>query len=366
MLGLMPTAFAQRGIEFTGRWTGPTDAPIASYGGSAVVLKFKGSTSVTADLTIGPGDPEGDPANKVWIAVSVDGGVPQRRGLARGPHNGYHIIDGISLGPHTVEVRDDSEPDFGSLQFANARLEARGTWAEIQDSRSIIEVIDDSGATGLCVLGPQSPAGHVTLFTSEWESQALSWPGLLESSLAAIGRPAIVVDLALTGSDTRSEAETYDLAAPRAFPPFDKQKFATYSDSRHASLILLLGGSNDRSFGGDIATGSPVTPDNLSPFQRGVYDQIAKIVALNPKAKIGLLHYDDPIVPDWTPAYLQVLGLLSKDIRQRVYSLGVKDSPSDWTACAASPDGHPNLAMHAAFAAQITQWIIANGLLAKP
>jgi len=353
------------GVEFVGRWSGPPEAPLATYGGSTVVLKFKASSSITADLTVGNLNPK-DPGSKLWVTVSVDGGTPQRIALAAGPHPGFTLADGLSSGLHTIELRDDNEPTFGYIQFAHPTLAPGAVWQPIDDNRPIIELIDDSGATGLCVLGPQSPAAHVPLFTSAWESQSLSFPALLESYLAALGNPAIVVDLALSGSNTRSEADTYDLAAPKAPPDYAKAIFHTYPGNRHASLVLLLGGSNDHNFGGALATGSPATYANLSPFQRGIYDQITKIDANNPGAEIVLLNYIDPIVPDWKPAYLQVQSLLPTSVQQRILFFGIKDSPIDWTACAPSPHGHPNLAMHATFAAQLAQWMLNQNLIPKP
>jgi hypothetical protein len=347
------------GIEYVGRWTGPDGAHIATYGGSAVLLKFRNSSSVRLDLTTGAPSTNVDVGGKLYIRVIVDGGAPQRVGLARGAHPGYLLANGLSAGTHLVEVRYDQEPEFGALQVGHASLDQGGIWEKLRDTRPIIEVIEDSDATGVCVLGPTNPSTPQRLFTSAWSSQLLSWPALLESSLTAMGHPTTVVDLALSGSTAASEAETYDQAAPR----WDQSKFTAYSGGRHASLVLFWGGSNDKNVGGELASGIPVTYATLSPFERGIYDQIMKVVAQNPQAGLGLLEYLDPNVPHWTSAYMQIKGLLPPDIQQRLHFLAVKDDPEHFNACDASPNGHPDLATQESWTAQILQWIGTEGLL---
>ena len=49
---------------------------------------------------------------------------------------------------------------------------------------------------------------------SQWASQSLSWVRLLEAELAGVGHPVDMVDLAISGSKTGSEAKSYDLTAP--------------------------------------------------------------------------------------------------------------------------------------------------------
>jgi hypothetical protein len=351
-------ASAAEGVKFVGRWAGSADAPVATYGGSTVLLSFARSSRVTADLTVA-GTVTWVPAAKLYIAVSIDGGAPRRMGLDRGSNRAVVLASGLSPGAHVVAVRDDGEPYFGSLQFANPTLEAGGTWVKISSDRPIIEIIGDSDATGICVLGPQSPALPALLFTSAWASQTLSWPGLLEASLAALGHPADVVDLAISGSNTTTEAATYDQAAPF----YNKSAFVEYAGHRHTSLAILWGGVNDHKHGGDLATGSPVAYTNLSPFERGIYDQMTKIFARNPEARIVLLDYIDPAVPDWEPAYAQVKNLFSATQQKQMYSLAVNDPPKVSDACDIDPSGHPNLSMHATWAAQILRWMMANALV---
>ena len=352
------TAAAAEGVEFAGRWGGLAGAPVATYGGSSVLLSFEKSSFVAADFTVA-GTVPWVAESKLYIAVSVDGGVPERIGLARGQNQGVVLASGLSSAVHVVTVRDDGEPYFGSLQFANPILQSGGSWVKISRDRPIIEVIGDSDATGICVLGPQSPATPAVLYTSAWASQTLSWPGLLEASLAALGHPADVVDLAISGSNTALEASTYDQAAPF----YDKSKFVEYPGHRRTSLAILWGGINDHKHGGELATGSPVTYSNLSAFQRGIYDQIVKIFAHSPEASIALLDYIDPDVPDWKPAYMQLEKLFPAAQQNQMHFLAVYDPPRVSDACDVDPDGHPNLSMHATYAAQILTWMIANHLV---
>ena len=64
---------------------------------------------------------------------------------------------------HVVAVRKEGEPKFGTLQFANPKLDAGGLWQVLPDDRPIVEVIGDSFATGICALGPDSPAASVSI-----------------------------------------------------------------------------------------------------------------------------------------------------------------------------------------------------------
>jgi hypothetical protein len=169
------------------------------------------------------------------------------------------------------------------------------------------------------------------------------------------------VDLAISGSKTSDEAARYDEAAPY----FSNQRFSAYSGNRPISLALLWGGTNDQHHGGDLATGSPVSATNLSPFQRGVYDQITKIFSRSPHARIGLLQYVDPVfgTPDWKPAYMQVESLFPEIKRKQMFLLAVYDPPGASNACDVDPKGHPSAAMHEAWATQIFSWLVANNLL---
>lgn len=350
------------GIEYVGRWAGTENARVATYGGSAVLYKFRGSSSLRVDLTARTAENPGDVGAKLYIRVIVDGGAPARVGLDRGEHPGYVLADGLSKGTHLVELRYDQEPSFGALQVGRASLNHGGAWEKFTDTRPVIEVIEDSDATGICILGPTNPASPVLLQTSAWSSQILSWPALLESGLAAMGRPVIVADLALSGSTAASEAETYDQAAPL----FDQSKFAAYSGGRKASLVLFWGGSNDKGVGGELASDSPVTYANLSPFQRGIYDQIMKVVSQNPQAQLGLLEYSDPNLPRWTPAYMQLKQLLPVDVQRKMHFLVVKDDPEHFNACGEAPNGHPDLTTQTTWTAQILQWLVSENLVPQP
>jgi hypothetical protein len=297
----------------------------------------------------------------LYIAVSVDGGKPVRVGLSRGPHPALVLAAGLSPAVHLVAVRKEGEPHFGALQFANPKLEIGGRWERIVDDRPIVEVIGDSDATGICALGPDSPADAVSIYNSAWASQSASWVALLEAALAGAGHPVDMVDLAISGSTARSEADSYDFTAP----DFSDARFGEYSPPghRHASLVLLWGGANDRHAGGDLAAGAPLTIENLSSFQHGVYRQIEKILARNPGVRILLLSYIDTTIPDWKAAYDQVLSLFNAEQRGRIFFLRVYDPKKKSDACEIDPKGHPNLAMHAAWAAQIFAWMIQPDVL---
>jgi hypothetical protein len=355
--GWAQTSFT--GIEYVGRWAGSEGARMTSYGGSAVLLKFRNSSSVRMDLSAGKPVKDVDAASKLYIRVIVDGGAPERIGLERSAHPGFVLAENLTKGVHTVEVRYDQEPLFGSLLVGHATLEAGGTWEPFTDTRPIIEVIEDSDATGICDLGPTNTAKPANLVTSAWSSQQLSWPALLESHLAALDKPAIVADLALSGSTATSEAETYDQAAPL----WSDDKFTSYPGGRHAAVVLFWGGSNDKNVGGELASGKPVNVTNLSVFERGIYDQIMKVTAQNPDAQLGLLEYDDPNLPHWRPAYLEIMQLLPEATRSKVHFLAVKDDPANFNACDAAPNGHPNRTTQEYWTAQILNWMLAEKML---
>lgn len=368
VLCLAPAARAQQtGVRFVGRWLppatgstagGPTaSGPTANYAGSAVQLHFRHSSSVSADLNVF--DTKGE--QRLFVSVSVDGGKPVRVGLQRGNHPGVVLAAGLSDGAHLVSLRKEGEPYFGALQFKAPTLDVAGRWLPIDDDRPIIEVIGDSDATGICVLGPDSPQDPVSIRNPEWAAQSLSWPGLLEAGLAAVGHPADVVDLAISGSTTASEADTYDYTAPG----FSSAKFDGYGPPgrKFASVVLLWGGGNDRHGGGDVAVvGNGRLPSRyaeLSAFQRGVFDQVTKIFARNPAAKIVMLDYIDPTLPDWQTAYDQVRSLFSAEQRQRLYFLRVHVLTGKQDACEVDPRGHPNVSLHATWAAQILTWMLS-------
>jgi hypothetical protein len=347
----------QTGVKLVGRWLPPASAPTATYAGSMVVLKFEHSSRISADFNVSNSRGSQD----LFIAVTVDGGKPVRIGLTRGRHPGVVLASGLSSGPHLVAVRKEGEPYFGALQFSNPTLDVAGRWRAIIDDRPIVEVIGDSDATGICALGPDSPADAVSIYNSAWASEALSWVGLLEAGLAAVGHPVDMVDLAVSGSTAESEASSYDYTAPG----FSNERFADYSPpgAEHASVVFMWGGANDRHAGGDIASESPVTYARLSRFQKGVYDQLSKVFARNPDVKVVLLDYIDRTIPDWKAAYEQVQGLFSEGERKRMFFLRVYDPKGKSDACEIDPKGHPNLSMHATWAGQILKWMMSADLL---
>jgi Carbohydrate esterase 2 N-terminal len=344
-----------------GRWAPSCDGPVATWAGSGVRLRFSRSSFVAGDLTVARTISKSPPDGKLYISVSVDGGERTRMGLERGSHPGFVLASGLSAGVHTVDLRDENEPYFGSLQFAHPTLAAGGRWNRIADHPPIVEVIGDSDATGICALGPLSPAAPASLFTSAWASQSASWPALLANKSAALGHPIEIVDLAISGSTTGGEAAKYDQAAPY----YSDQPFSGYSSRRPISLALLWGGVNDHNHGGDLATGVPLSPVNLSPFQRGVYDQLTKIFIRSPHARIVLLDYVDPVFgnPDWKPAYMQIVSLFPEKLRQQIFFLAVNDPPGTSNACDIDPKGHPSPAMHEAWATQIFSWMVSNHLI---
>jgi len=352
-----PVSAQQDGVKLVGRWLPPESAPTATYAGSTVVLSFNHSSSVSADFKVSNSKGGQD----VFIAVSVDGGKPVRMGLSRGEHPGVLLASGLSGGPHVVAVRKEGEPKFGALQFSKPRLDVAGRWQPVAGDRPIIEVIGDSDATGICALGPDSPEDPVSIWNSAWASEAVSWVGLLEADLAAVGHPADVVDLAISGSKTRSEAESYDYTAPG----YSDAKFGEYPPPgrKHASLVFLWGGGNDHRGGGDVASGTgAIAYANLSTFQKGVYDQLTKIFARNPDVKAVLLGYIDPTIPDWKPAYDQVASLFSDDERKRIFFLPVRVPRGKQDACEIDPKGHPNVSLHSTWAAQILTWMLSKDM----
>ncbi|MGA2188939.1 MAG: hypothetical protein ABSH33_10425 [Steroidobacteraceae bacterium] len=350
----------QEGVKLIGRWLAPESAATATYAGSTVILSFKHSSTVSADLKVSKSKGSQD----LFISVSVDGGKPLRMGLARGEHPRVLLASGLSGGPHLVAIRKEGEPAFGALQFSKPTLEVAGRWLPISDDRPIIEVIGDSDATGICALGPDSPEDAVNIWNAQWASEAVSWVGLLEAQLAAVGHPADMVDLAISGSKTASEAESYDLTAPG----YSEAVFGEYSPPgrRHASLVLMWGGGNDRHGGGDVATGGgALTYAALSAFQKGVYDQLTKVFARNPDVRAVLLDYIDPTLPDWKPAYDQVLSLFSGAERERIFFLRVQVPQGRQDACEMDPNGHPNVSLHSTWAAQILSWMLSPDIFPR-
>lgn len=354
LLPAMPASAQQQGVKLVGRWLNPDAAPIATYAGSMVRLSFSHSSSVSADLTVL--DSRGGPY--LYVSISIDGGKAVRMGLARGQHADVVLASGLSAGPHLVTLRKEGEPYFGALQFANPKLDAAGHWQAIVDDNPIVEVLSDSGATGICALGPDSPADRFSIHTSAWASEADSWVGLLEAGLAAVGHPVDMVNLAESGSTTESEAASYDYTAPE----YNDARFAEYSSPgrRHASIALLWGGANDHHGGGDVASGLPVAYGNLSRFQRGVFDQLTKIFARNPAVRVVLLQYIDSTIPQWTTAYEQVRSLFPEAQREHMFLLKIHDPKGQSDACEIDPKGHPNASMHASWAGQILQWMMSQ------
>jgi hypothetical protein len=346
----------QEGVRYVGRWLNAGSAPVATYAGSSVVFSFAQSSKLEADFSVS----HSKGYQPLYIAVTVDGGKPVRMALTRGHHRHVLLAHGLSAGPHEVVVRKEGEPYFGALQMTEPALDIR--WQHQSDDRPIVEVIGDSDATGICALGPDSPDEAVSIYTSAWASETASWVGLLESDLQAVGYPVAMVDLAISGSTTGSEARSYDEAAPG----YSDAKFGEYPPPgrKHASVVLMWGGANDRHAGGDLAAGS-LTYGHLSRFQQGVYDQLTKIFARNPDVKVVLLGYIDPTIPDWKPAYDQVVGMFPPLERSRILFLRVYDPPGESDACEIDPKGHPNLALHTAWAGQILAWMLSKDVMLR-
>jgi len=359
LVSAAPAFAVQQGLKLVGRWVTTPDGVVATYAGSTVVLRFHDSVSVSADIAI---------SNALFgqesvVSVSVDGGKPVRMGLEEGQHPGVVLASNLLRGRHVVTLRKEGEPRFGALHFANPRLEVSGRWDPISDYRPIVEVIGDSDATGICALGPDSPLEDVSINESTWASEADSWVGRLEADLAGVGHPVDMVDLAISGSTAGSEAAAYDDAAPG----FSDAKFDQYSlpGNEHASLVLMWGGGNDRHGGGDLASGKPLTYARLSPFERGIFDQLTKVFARNPDVRVVLLDYIDVSVPDWRPAYGEIESLFTDAERERMFVLPVYVQRGKQDACEIDPKGHPNLSLHDSWAAQILVWMMSPDNLGR-
>ena len=353
-------AAGQEGLKLVGRWLSPDSSPAATYAGSIILFKFKHSSTLSADFKVV--NAKGNQG--LFISVTVDGGSPVRMGLSRGDHPSLILASGLSTGIHLVAVRKEGEPGFGALQFARPKLDVAGRWQAITDDRPIVEVIGDSDATGICALGPVSPGSAVSIWNAAWASESVSWVGLLEAGLAAVGHPVDMVNLAISGSKTESEGDSYDLTAPG----FSHARFGEYSSPgrKNAAVVFLWGGGNDRHGGGELAIGAPpLSYEHLSRFQKGIYIQLLKIFARNPDASVVLLEYTDPTIPDWTAAYQQVQSLFSGEEQKRFFHLRVYDPLGKQDACKIDPKGHPNLALHAAWAGQILQWMISADVLQR-
>jgi hypothetical protein len=358
LLSVCAAAKAQRiGVQLVGRWLVSESGATATYAGSEVLLTFSDSRSVAADFVVSNTQRN---SQDLYIAVSVDGGKRTRWGLSPGVHSGLVLANGLSSGPHVVSIRKEGEPYFGALRFGNPALGPKGKWRDIRDDRPIVEVLGDSDATGICALGPDSPAAAATLFTSAWASESASWVGLLEAGLAGAGHPVDMVDLALSGSDAKQEADAYDYTALS----YSDARFVDYSPPgrRHAALVLMWGGANDRHGGGDAAGGG-VAYANLSAFQLGIYAQLKKVLARNPDVRIVLLDYIDVAIPDWRYAYAQVLSLFPEAQQRRIFQLAVHDPKGLSDACDIDPKGHPNRSMHEAWASQILAWMLSADVL---
>ena len=350
----------QEGVQLQGRWLMSEQAAEATYAGSKVVLSFLASSSIAADITVSNTQRNNQ---DLFVSVTVDGGKAVRVGLSPGSHPGVVLASGLSSGAHVVAIRKEGEPYFGVLRFANPRLDPSGQWRTIIDNRPIVEVLGDSDATGICALGPDSPAVAVSLFHAEWASESSSWVGLLEAGLAGVGHPVDMVDLAISGSTAKEEAAAYDFTAYA----YSAVRFTEYArpGRPHASLVFLWGGANDPNAGGGMAQPGPVSRATLSVFQRGIYDQLAKILERNPGVRIVLLYYVDPTIPDWRPAYAQVLGLFSEAQQHRMFVLAVRDPKHLADACEIDPKGHPNQSMHVTWASQILTWMMSTGTLQR-
>jgi hypothetical protein len=354
-------AYAQiDGVKLVGRWLPPpTDGsrgggPVATYAGSTVLLRFKHSPDVYADLKV----MASKGSQELFISVTVDGGKPTRMGLARGVHESVVLASGLSDGNHVVAMKKEGEPGFGALQFSNPRLDVAGRWLPIHDDRPIVEVIGDSDATGICALGPDSPADATSIWTSSWASESYSWVGVLDAELASLGHPVDMVDLALSGSKTASEADSYDYTAP----DYSDAHFGEYAQPgrKNASVVFLWGGGNDHHGGGDLAHGAVVTRDTLSTFEKGIFTQLTKVFTRNPGVRVVLLEYTDPTIPSWKTAYEQVESLLPEEQQKRIFYLRVYDPKGKQDACEIDPEGHPNLALHMAWAGQILAWLLTT------
>lgn len=352
-----PDAAPQAGVKLIGRWLIAGEGATATYAGSEILLRFSDAGSVSADFAVS-NTQRNDQA--LYVGVSIDGGKRVRIGLAPGVHPGLLLATGLSKGNHVVSVRKEGEPYFGALRFGNPRLAAGGRWRDVHDDRPVVEVLGDSDATGICALGPDSPAVPARLFTSAWASESSSWVGLLDAALAGVGHPVDMVDLALSGSDAKQEAAAYDLTAES----YSDARFGSYPQPGrpHASLVFLWGGANDHHGGGDVVAG-PVTYDALNAFQLGIYTQLKKILARNPDVRIVLLNYIDVAIPDWRESYAQVLQLFPEAQRRRIFQLSVHDPKGLSDACEVDPKGHPNRAMHETWAAQIFAWMLSSDML---
>jgi hypothetical protein len=105
-----------------------------------------------------------------------------------------------------------------------------------------------------------------------------------------------------------------------------------------------------------------LTYATLSAFQKGVFDQLTKIFERNPGVKVVLLDYIDPTIPDWRPAYTQVESFFTVDQREQMFFLALYDPKGKSDACEIDPKGHPNLSLHAAWAAQILAWMLSKDI----
>ena len=242
---------------------------------SGFSLRFDG-TGVSAKLTTSTTNP----SFYGFLNVYVDGALSPSNTVCVTKNGTYKLIDGLSEGVHTIEVRKRNEAVYGESATVGVReLSVMGGQFIVETPKEPdlqIEFIGDSITGGF---GNMVTDGSGAIFTTPTEDGTMTYATLAGRALGAdvhvVSRSGICY---VTGSSKDSIFDHYSLTAslPGHANCTDEWDF----DDEPSDVVVINLGTNDS---GATIGGSQITPDQM---KAQAVDFIRMVREYNPDALI--------------------------------------------------------------------------------
>jgi hypothetical protein len=343
-------------VQFVGRFDARTPAsPRAAWPGARIVARFSGSTEVRVRL---------NEQYESWMAADAGGGAPsewdvlidgvvQPKLVTSLGTKEYVLAQGISLGPHTVELFKRSEAQSGNTQFLGFVFPGGTLLPPPLRKARRIEVIGDSSASGYGVEPADNCAGNGG--AAKYQNFRKAWPSVLGSTFDAEVYGLVYSGKGLTRNVYRPDTETMPTLYLRT-NPLDNSLLHNFG-SWTPELVAVMLGANDFADGIGSPNPGPVGyQDFVNAYKlfvgtlRGKYPNALLVLAVSPTAIDGQAGAGAFTRTNIRNAIKDVIQTRAAQGDSNLVLFAPSISPNEeLTAC----DGHGNTLFHNRVAAEL-------------
>jgi len=275
-------------VRYVGRFDIRDPAgPRCGWPGCRIVARFDGTAvSARLDEAAGPDGPS------EWD-VAIDGAWRPKIALQPGAHD-YVLAEGLSPGPHTVELYKRTESQTGVTAFLGFDLRGGKLLAPPPRASRRIEIVGDSDVSGYGYAGAIAGGdcgGQAWL--ARYQDFHSAWGARLADTLGAELVGTVFSGKGFVFNAWRPDHDTIDVLYPRANPEDPTSTFAL--GSLVPDVVIVAIGGNDYNLGLPTDDG----PAPLDAFTAKARAFTAMLRASYPGAWVLLMVYaslsdDDP------------------------------------------------------------------------